>query len=205
MASRSNSTMKSRGRPVTFDPEHVIDIAMNMYWKKGIENVSLNEISKLSNESRTGIYREFKNEDGLQYAAIQRYNKLVLEPWSEAIKNSTNLPKYLEEVFKSIIYSKLRKQNLHLAYSMKIAQYKLSTKTRNAVIKLNDSIIESWKIALQTAQIEGYVSKRAEINSLAEYIQAQVILFIALSRNKMPEDKQEKIMKLVIKTVTLSH
>ena len=88
---------------------------------------------------------------------------------------------------------------------MKIAQYKLSTKTRNAVIKLNDSIIESWKIALQTAQIEGYVSKRAEINSLAEYIQAQVILFIALSRNKMPEDKQEKIMKLVIKTVTLSH
>ena len=61
MAIRSNSTMKSRGRPVTFDPEHVIDIAMNMYWKKGIENVSLNEISKLSNESRTGIYREFKN------------------------------------------------------------------------------------------------------------------------------------------------
>ena len=52
---------------------------------------------------------------------------------------------------------------------------------------------------------EGYVSKRAEINSLAEYIQAQVILFIALSRNKMPEDKQEKIMKLVIKTVTLPH
>ena len=99
------------------------------------------------------------------------------------------------------LHSKLRKQNLHLAYSMKIAQYKLNIKTRNAVIKLNDNIIESWKTALQTAQIEGYVSKRAEINSLSEYIQAQIILFIALARNNTPVEKQEMIMRLVIKTV----
>ncbi|OBT13876.1 hypothetical protein A9264_01680 [Vibrio sp. UCD-FRSSP16_10] len=70
----------SRGRPKKFDRTHVLDIALQNYWKHGINQVSINELCKLASVSKPSIYREFGGEDGLMCAVLQHYESSVLSP-----------------------------------------------------------------------------------------------------------------------------
>jgi AcrR family transcriptional regulator len=61
------------GRPKLLNREHVIDVALNQYWQRGIDNVGMSEISRLSGFDRAGIYKEFGGEEGLVHEVINTY------------------------------------------------------------------------------------------------------------------------------------
>lgn len=46
---------------------------MHLYWAKGVQNVSLNEICRQANIAKTSFYREFDSEDKLIGLAIKMY------------------------------------------------------------------------------------------------------------------------------------
>ena len=70
----NDSLSKSRrGRPKKVDHQNVVEIAMYLYWAKGIQNVSLNEICRKANIAKTSFYREFDSEDKLIELAIKMY------------------------------------------------------------------------------------------------------------------------------------
>ena len=68
------------GRPRTFDRDHVVQVAVESYWRDGVENVSLNEICRRAAVAKPGVYREFGGEDGLMDAALEHYAATVLAP-----------------------------------------------------------------------------------------------------------------------------
>ena len=57
-------------RPTIVNKEKILENALNLYWKKGINNVSIYEKAKYSSVSRAAIYREFSNVDNLHYECI---------------------------------------------------------------------------------------------------------------------------------------
>ena len=61
------------GRPKLLNREHVIDVAMSQYWQRGIDNVGMAEIARLSGFDRAGIYKEFGSEEGLVHEVINTY------------------------------------------------------------------------------------------------------------------------------------
>ena len=62
-----------KGRPKTFNKANADIIAMNVYWKKGMDNVSLNEICRQIGESKPSVYREYGGEEGLKASALNLY------------------------------------------------------------------------------------------------------------------------------------
>ena len=62
-----------KGRPKTFSKINAEEIAMNVYWKEGIDNVSLNEICRKIGESKPSVYREYGGDEGLKLSALNLY------------------------------------------------------------------------------------------------------------------------------------
>ncbi len=62
------------GRPKTFDRDRVIGIAMECYWREGVDGVLLNELCRRAAVSKPGVYREFGGEDGLMDAVVPPQN-----------------------------------------------------------------------------------------------------------------------------------
>ncbi len=71
------------GRPKTFDRDEVVGIALQTYWREGIDGISLNELCRRASVSKPGLYREFGGEDGLMDAALELYAEIVLSPLLE--------------------------------------------------------------------------------------------------------------------------
>ncbi len=60
-------------RPVEYDLNDVLDKAMNIFWEKGYEAVSMAELVEYTGMNRRTMYSLFKDKDGLYKDALENY------------------------------------------------------------------------------------------------------------------------------------
>lgn len=61
------------GRPREFDPAHVEDEAMKLFWERGFDGVSISDVSAATGVNRRSIYAEFGSKEGLFERVTARY------------------------------------------------------------------------------------------------------------------------------------
>ena len=66
---------RGRGRPLSFDREALIEKVMHMFWERGFEAVSLNEIAAEAGLTRASLYNCFGSKEALFEEAMALYFK----------------------------------------------------------------------------------------------------------------------------------
>ena len=64
---------RTRGRPLSFDREQVLDAAVQVFWDKGYEGASLEGLTQAMGINRPSLYATFGSKHGLFMQAIDRY------------------------------------------------------------------------------------------------------------------------------------
>ncbi len=65
----------SIGRPVEYSSEQVLDIAMGLFWRKGYQSTSLQELVGEMGLSRSSFYQAFGSKRQLFLSCLERYEK----------------------------------------------------------------------------------------------------------------------------------
>lgn len=65
--------MASGGRPLGFDPETALDVAIDTFWRHGYEGTGLTELTEAMGISRPALYRFFGDKAQLFQTALERY------------------------------------------------------------------------------------------------------------------------------------
>lgn len=91
------------GRPAAFDRDTVLDAAMHVFWRKGFEATSVQDLVDATGLNRGSLYNEFDDKAGLFQAVIQHYaltapSRALLE----AVKTGAPRPT-IQTFFKSLI------------------------------------------------------------------------------------------------------
>jgi AcrR family transcriptional regulator len=61
------------GRPREFDPDHVEDVAMKLFWERGFDGVSISDVTAATGVNRRSVYAEFGSKEKLFDRALRRY------------------------------------------------------------------------------------------------------------------------------------
>ena len=64
-----------RGRPRNFDPDRALDAALNIFWRKGYEGASLEDLTAAMGVNRPSMYAAFGNKESLFRKALDRYEE----------------------------------------------------------------------------------------------------------------------------------
>jgi len=69
------------GRPKGFERSDVLDQALQLFWKKGFADTSLQDLEKATGVNKSGLYSEFKDKDEIYLECLKQYgsNSAVLE------------------------------------------------------------------------------------------------------------------------------
>jgi TetR/AcrR family transcriptional repressor of nem operon len=67
------SERRGRGRPRQFDEDDVLDALVQLFWDRGFEAASLNDIVAAANLNRSSLYNAFGSKDQVFFAAVDRY------------------------------------------------------------------------------------------------------------------------------------
>ena len=61
------------GRPRTFCVDQALDIALKVFWKKGYEGTSIDDLTDAMGINRPSLYSAFGNKEQLFRKALDRY------------------------------------------------------------------------------------------------------------------------------------
>ena len=67
--------MEGMGRPREFDETEVLDRALEVFWRKGYEGASVEDLVQATGLSRASLYGAFGDKDKLFERAIERYRE----------------------------------------------------------------------------------------------------------------------------------
>lgn len=69
----NDSPRRPRGRPVEFDRTQALDMAVGVFWEKGYDSASLDDLVGAMAISRPSLYAAFENKHSLFLDALDRY------------------------------------------------------------------------------------------------------------------------------------
>jgi AcrR family transcriptional regulator len=78
------------GRPREFDADKALDIAMNLFWRKGYEGTSLSDLTCMLGVTRPSLYAAFGNKEALFRLVLSRYEAKVGAYRTKALKAPTS-------------------------------------------------------------------------------------------------------------------
>ena len=174
---------KSRGRPKTLNRDHILQISMQTYWEKGIENISLNQICKLANVSKPGIYREFGNDDGLLAATLKHYHNQVIRKIHKIFLENKPFKEVLD---KYILMLTTQSINLNgcLFLRSRDLNYPLGEKSEKQIQIMQDEYINSFTNWINKAKDNNQFPKDIPTSLAVSYIDAQVSIAMTRLYNK---------------------
>ena len=67
------------GRPREFDVDKALDRAMGVFWAKGYEGSSLQDLLRAMKIARGSLYKAFKDKHSIYLAALDRYDHTIIQ------------------------------------------------------------------------------------------------------------------------------
>lgn len=164
------------GRPKVINRTHVINVAMNSYWIKGVHNMSLNEICRRANVSKPTLYREFGSEDGLMTEALELYFKEFISPFFKLFSSHQTFHEVLQKLILSLIYNQ-EKNSVSMGClftMMRNSHNLLGDKTKNKLDLLHKLLLKSYEQWIDNAKNKGNFTNQIPSPVAAAYIDAQI-------------------------------
>ena len=184
----SSIVVNKKGRPKTFNKAQASKIAMETYWKEGIENVSLNEMCRKIGESKPSVYREYGGEEGLQLAALELYYKDRVEPVGKILFDAESILVGIKSAFDFLINEHFKDEKMGAACMFNSEgmhpSENLSVMCKNFIEKKDKENMSFLKEGLKRALDKEYLNKGINIDTYSVYIFNQIKLIASLSNNK---------------------
>lgn len=93
----------NRGRPRTFDPDLVLENAMQLFWSKGYEATSLQDLLSATGLSKSSLYESFGNKQSLFEAAFTRYFDSRARLMKERLEQTPSPLDFIHECLLSVL------------------------------------------------------------------------------------------------------
>lgn len=168
---------RSRGRPSTTDPDHVLDVAMDAYWQRDPADVSVNEICRLADVSKPSLYRAFGSEDGLTRATLERYAQQVLADVLAILEPGRGLGATLDALI-DFACEDPRMDTGCLFYKMRSGRHRLGPETRALIEELDAGARSAYASFLRACRDAGEWPEGPTVEAGARYLSEQVVLAI---------------------------
>ena len=66
-------------RPRNFDPDEVLGLAREVFWQKGFQGTSLDDITEATGLNKPSLYAAFGDKNALFLKVLDRYQAYIVE------------------------------------------------------------------------------------------------------------------------------
>ena len=140
---------------------------MHIYWKEGINNISYNDVIKISKLSKGSFYKLFYNEDDLQAETLKIYNADVTQLFQKLEAS--------QDLFQMLLVLKDWKFNNNLKYCYffisYLDKYRMGKKTKNVITKIEEKYkLLLYKISRKHIKKYNIKNNSMKINQLVSFV-----------------------------------
>ncbi len=161
------------GRHREFDVDKALNAALSVFWQKGYEGTSFDDLTKATGVARPGLYSAFGNKEALFRRTLDLYDAKYMGFMREALDEPTSC-KVVERILRG-------SADLHtldaahpgcLGINGAMACSEDAEPIRQELIRRRDATQRALLLRLQRAQREGDLPLTADGEALAAFVMA---------------------------------
>jgi AcrR family transcriptional regulator len=161
------------GRPKRIDREHVIQTAMEAWWRDGTDAVSFNEVVRRSGASKPAVHREFGGEDGLMDAVLEHYASNLFLPALGNIIDDRPFAEVLADLIEFLIDTDRDFPPGCLHSKMRVLSSRLGPSTQARVDDVRDAARAIYTNWVERAKAAGEISATLSTDTAVAFLDAQ--------------------------------
>lgn len=188
-------------RTKEFNESEILDKAMELFWTKGYNATSAQDLVDTLGISRSSLYDTFGDKHSLFVKVLSQYQCKNGEQMMAMMDNSTNVEQTVINIFKGIITDSLEDKDNKGCFMVNCAIELAPHDAKvNSIIKTNMANVEAAFIkGIERGQAEGVFTQKHSAQSLARFL----INAISGLRVSAKSGADKKVLDEVI-AVTLS-
>ncbi len=159
------------GRHREFDVDEALDAALSVFWQKGYEGASFEDLTNATGVARPGLYAAFGNKESLFIRALDRYDAKYMTFMSAALDEPKS-----RDVVRRILEGSVGVQTLNpttrgcLGLNGALACSDDGEPIRKELIKRRNATEGALRTRLERARQEGDLPRSADCSVLAGYV-----------------------------------
>lgn len=160
------------GRPLEFNKDEVLEKAMNVFWRRGYEATSLQELIEAMDLSKSSFYQSFASKQDLFVKCLEKYQSKLSSDLSDNFVKARTARQFIEQTFREITNTAQKETGKMGCFLMNSPnEFSFEDEKLSPSITVGFRKLQTvWQIAVKQAQKEGDISAEKDAESLAYYI-----------------------------------
>jgi TetR/AcrR family transcriptional repressor of nem operon len=186
-------------RTKNFDPKQALDAAMNVFWRLGYENTSLDVLMAEMGIARQSLYDTFGDKRSLYLKALAYYR----DETNASMRRLFSSAPSVKEGFAKLLFGLSAESRAQHARGCLLLSANMERAAGDAVIadflRRNQAEVESiFREALRHAQASGELSRKQDPAALARFFVVTIQGMRALARLKSDRRALEQVAKVAL-------
>lgn len=164
------------GRPRQYDLERVLDTAMDLFWQRGYQTTSLNDLMQATALSKSSLYQVFGSKRELFMRCLERYQELTTADLWRRLESSKSGKQFLADTLLHVIEEGRGAEEPRGCMLMNTATENAQPdiEIANCVTRGLQAYYTIFRRAIENAQIEGTIARDRDVDLLADYVVTNV-------------------------------
>jgi len=183
-----------------FDPQRVLEKAMNAFWERGYEGLSIEDLVQSTGIGRGSLYGTFADKHSLYLAALDQYTAAVSAQTSALLEQTGTLQAVLQRLFQAqldaLLSDPARRGCFLVNASLEMAPHDPEVNT--IVQAALQAFAEGLYRLLIKAQVAGELAWRHDPHQLAHFLVATFVSLRVLARSRQDRRVLEDVVKTAV-------
>jgi len=159
-------------RPKAFITEVALDKAVAVFWEKGYEATSIQDLVEAMGIRRASLYATFGNKQQLFLQALERYGQVVVKQFLDILESKSSALESLQLFFAQLVEHLLTAGPLSscLVTNSAIERGLLDEATQKYVLHLLNSLEKGFFSVLKRARQQGEIAEDLDLQAMAIFL-----------------------------------
>lgn len=191
------------GRPLEFNPDTALAAAMDLFWRQGYENTSMQELLTAMDLSKSSLYQAFGSKQALFERCLERYGDAMIGPLRVMLNQSPSGLAFIRGFLESVLDEARGVCEargcpvLNTANEFARRDPRIAEAVAQGLGRFHALLLE----AVQRAQRDGDIPADLDADALANYLVSNMSGLRTLSKAGADEASLRSIIDLVMKTL----
>ena len=191
-------------RPKAFNEEEVIDKAVEIFWAKGYEATSMQDLIDAMGIQRGSLYGAFGSKQQLFLKSLKRYSVTVVKKLLEILESKPSAIESIELFFSQLVEHLLTAGELRscLVTNSAIERGLRDDETRQLVLKLLNALEDGFYKTLLRAKENGELSTELDLKVVANYLTSSMQGLLVMGKVCSERSVLEGINQMTLSILT---
>jgi len=187
--------MSPRGRPREFEPDQVLDQALDVFWTRGYAASSLDDLGAAMGIARPSLYKAFGDKEALYLATLERFRDGLAETFRACLAEAPTRRAGILGFLRASIerYTAGDTARGCLVWCTGIADAPTVPRVKELLASMIAELDASYITTLRAARSDGELPRRADVAALGRLLGSTQHSIAMRARAGIPASELERI------------